>query len=91
MWNSSPLPKYAALSFGIMLASERRTVPGNSVSIIFRTRFRKACVSGRFSQFVPGGGERRREEEKGRKRGEGRRERRERRRKERREMIKERR
>ena len=31
----------------------RITVSGYWVSISLRTRFRKACVAGRFSQFVP--------------------------------------
>ena len=57
MWHSSPpvvgSPKYSTTSAGHWLASASSTRPGNSSSITLRQCFRKACVSGRFSQLVP--------------------------------------
>jgi hypothetical protein len=54
MWNSSPSPKYGRTSSGHWLASASSTRPGNFDSSRTRNSFRTACVSGRFSQMVPG-------------------------------------
>ena len=50
---TSVVPKYSTTSIGHWLASARVIVPGNSWSSILRIPATTACVSGRFSQFVP--------------------------------------